>query len=346
MNVRRGWIQSPAYDLGLLSLSPLFGLLVCAAYVVFHIPGYVVGGVALFGFGLPHYLSTYTFFLDDTNAAYQARRKLAFYLGPVVVVAGLTLSLALHFYWFVAVVVDTWNVFHVSRQSAGILSVYRHLGGGDNRREKNAANLALIGVSAGLYAVFIASQPSFAFFFGFVPFPVATYLGSVLLVAGGVGLAVLLWRMRQRATAPAKAELIFLVSSLGLFLPFVLIESRSTASSAMLTGHYVQYLGLLWLLNHRKHAGATGSSRQQLLARASRSVTSILVLLATIIVATSIADRIVHHFNANAFHSWILNVIVLLHFYFDGLFWSFRQPEVRESVAPYLLLPDHRLKAA
>jgi hypothetical protein len=29
--------------------------------------------------------------------------------------------------------------------------------------------------------------------------------------------------------------------------------------------------------------------------------------------------------------------LVLLHFYLDGLFWAFKQPEVRRAMAPYLM---------
>ena len=29
--------------------------------------------------------------------------------------------------------------------------------------------------------------------------------------------------------------------------------------------------------------------------------------------------------------------LVLLHFYLDGLFWAFKQPEVRRAIAPYLV---------
>jgi hypothetical protein len=38
--------------------------------------------------------------------------------------------------------------------------------------------------------------------------------------------------------------------------------------------------------------------------------------------------------------------VVLLHFYLDGVFWAFRKPYVRESLGPYLVLPDRRLAAA
>jgi hypothetical protein len=341
----RGWIESPRYDLPLLSLSPLLGLLICAAYGLGLSP-IAISGVSLFGLGMPHYFSTYAFLFDDTNAAYYRTRRVAFFAGPFVIMAGLTLSLLLHFYWFVAVVVDVWNVFHVSRQSAGILSIYRHLAGGDNRVEKLPANVAIIGSSAGLYGLFAVDQPSFHVYLG--PYPlVERWLGPVLLAAGFVGLTLLAWRMGRRKAGGSVPEVVFLGSSLLLFLPYVLVESRSTASSAMLAGHYVQYMSLLWLLNNRKYAGEPrGSTAQRLLSKASRSVPSILLVLLGIVAATTAVDRVVHLAGAAAFHTWALNLVVLLHFYLDGLFWSFKRREVRESIAPYLLQPERRLLAA
>lgn len=340
----RGWIQSPRYDLALLALSPLLGIAVCG--IAWAVPAVVLSGASLFLLGMPHYLSTYTFYMDDSNLSYYRTRKVAFFLGPVLVVGFLTLALALHFYFLVAVVVDTWNVFHVSRQSNGILSVYRHLGGGNNELERMPANLALLSVSGGLYAVHIAKQPSFAFYFHYLHFDVASYLGPVLLGVGGGALVVLLVRMRRRQTPVSRSELVFLGASLALFAPYVILDARSTATSAMLSGHYVQYMGLLWLLHHRKYKTVEGSAVQRALAEIARRPYRIVIFLLALVAAASLVDRTVHHFNAVGFHSWILNVVVLLHFYLDGVFWAFKRPFVRQSIAPYLVLPDRRLVAA
>src|SRR5262244_126373 len=247
----RGWIQSPGYDLALLGLSPLLGIAICG--IAWAVPAVVLSGASLFLLGMPHYLSTYTFYMDDSNLSYYRTRKAAFFLGPVLVVGFLTLALALHFYFLVAVVVDTWNVFHVSRQSSGILSIYRHLGAGNNPSERLPANLGLLAVSGGFYAMHIAKQPSFAHYFRYVPFDAAPFLGPVLLAAGGFALAALVLRMRRRPTRVAASEWIFLACSAALFLPYILLDSRSTATSAMLSGHYLQYMGLIWLLHHRKY---------------------------------------------------------------------------------------------
>jgi hypothetical protein len=258
----------------------------------------------------------------------------------------LTLALALHFYFLVAVVVDTWNVFHVSRQSNGILTVYRHLGAGNNSLERIPANLGLVAISGGLYAIHIAKQPSFVYYFRYLPFDIAPFIGPVLLGVGAVALAILVVRMLRRTAGVGLSEWIFLGTSAALFLPYVLLDSRSSATSAMLSGHYVQYMGLLWLLHHRKYRTVEGSGVQRALAGIATRPYRIVIFLLALVAATSLVDRTVHHFDATAFHTWILNVVVLLHFYLDGVFWAFRKPYVRESLGPYLVLPDRRLAAA
>jgi hypothetical protein len=341
MNERAGWIESPKYDLWLLALPPLLGILICSfAWGVQ--PAYVAGA-SLFILGMPHYLSTYAFYFDDANTRYAKKRMVAFYLGPVLVVFCLTAAVALKFYMLVALAVDAWNVFHVSRQSSGILSVYRHLNGGDNRAEKLPANLALLCIGGGLYSFTIANQPSFVTFLKRLPFDVMPYMGPVLLTAGLIGMATLIIRMRRRSTTFLTPETIFLATSALLFVPYVLMKSRTTASSAMLSGHYLQYLGILWLLNHRKYTREEGSPMQRALAAVSRSAPRILALLVSIVALTSIADRFLHHYNAMGLHNWLLNLIVLMHFYLDGVFWAFKHKHTRDSIGPYLLLPDHRI---
>jgi hypothetical protein len=344
LTTNAGWIESRRYDLWLLALPPLIGLVI--ATFAGRVDSAVIAGASLFLLGMPHYLSTYAFYLDDKNLAYARTRKVAFFAGPILVVFFLTATMALHFYMFVALWVDAWNVFHVSRQSVGILGVYRHLNGGDNRLEKLPANVALIAIAGGMYAVTIVKQPSFMWLFRFLPFPIAPYLGPALLAIGAIGLTVLLLRMFRRGARLFSPEMIFLVTSILLFAPYMLISSRTTASSAMLSGHYLQYLGILWLLNHRKYDGERGSVAQRALGWVSKSAPRIVILLLSIVAATTLVDRYVHHINAMGFHNWLLNLVVLMHFYLDGVFWAFKHRHTRESIGPYLVLPDHRVAAA
>jgi hypothetical protein len=331
-----GWIQSRQYDLSLIALPPLIGFAICAVYP--WVDGITLSGFSLFLFGMPHYISTYSFYFGDDNRAYHRSRWFAFYAGPFIVIAFLTLGL-LYVGMLVAFVVDAWNVYHVSRQSSGILSIYRHINKGDNRIEKIPANLALMMIAYGLYCLTIEKQPSFAHYLGKLPVNIMPILGPAMLTVGGIALAFLLWRLASTPRRLFSPEGLFLVTSALLFLPYAILPSRATATTAMLTGHYIQYMGLLWLLNHRKYTREEGMLGQRVLAKISTSVPRIVILLASIVALTALVDRVVHRFDAVALHSWILNIVVLLHFYLDGLFWAFKHRHTRETVGSYLLTP-------
>jgi hypothetical protein len=107
----------------------------------------------------------------------------------------------------------------------------------------------------------------------------------------------------------------------------------------MLSGHFVQYLGLIWLLNRRKYAETRGSLMQNALANASRSsIIACGVLLAGAI-AWYFADRAATRFGVRQVYFWAWNALVLMHFYLDGLIWSFKNPFVRRTIGPYLSSP-------
>jgi hypothetical protein len=338
----RGWIASPHYDLGLLTLPLLLGPLVCLAG--WAAPEYQTALVlgTFFVLGMPHYLTSYAFYMDDFNRAYYRTRKVAFYVGPILVIGLLTTSLALHFYDLVAAVVATWNVYHVSRQSHGILSIYRQLGGGDHQRERRAANLALLGLNGGVYAVVMHRHPSTARFLMWLPPWAPTAIAVLIVGAGLVGLAILLRHMASRPLKPALPETAFLTASILLFAPYLLVENLTLAAAAMLTGHYIQYVGLVWLLNRRKYAEPAGSWSQRGLGWLSQNLAALIVAFLVIAGGAALLHWVALGRGALNLIAWTFNVVVLLHFYVDGLCWALRYPPIRQSVAPFLVLPDHR----
>jgi hypothetical protein len=334
---RSAWIASARYDLPLIALAPLFGLVICGvaralgeATLLSH--GVVEGN--FFFLGMPHYLSTYSFFMGDENLAHFKQRKLAFFLGPILILAGMLAAFVAHLGFFIASLVVVWNTYHVSRQSSGILSVYRHRSGGDNAKEKWPALIALVGSAFGLFLLGIDQQSIAQLFHGRL-LPIAHVLTPIVLavsVLGAIRLAMLM--ARRRATA---AEWTFFVSSLLLFTPYLLLKSAVLATTALLSGHYVQYMGLLWLINRRKYTERSGSLAQRALQAISSRRLSIVGVLVALALLPFAFDRFVHHENWMNFHTAWLNAIVLLHFYLDGLFWAFKDPYTRQSLGPYLV---------
>ena len=338
MTARNSWIQSAAYDLPLIALAPLVGLMICGVAAVVGeqvlMSAFVVEA-GFFLFGMPHYLSTYSFFFDDSNLTHYATRKFAFVVGPVLIVLALVGAAALHLFFFIAVVVDVWNAVHVSRQSNGILSIYRHRSGGNHPGERAPANFLLVGSALGMFLLSFGRQPLATQFLGAPARPLTAVLGTIFLAGAAVAFVWLVRSMRRRA-APA-SEWIFLVSSLALFTPYLLLQNMTLAGSALLIGHYVQYLSLLWLINRRKYVRKEGSALQRGLVTLSRSAPLLLGALAALALIPFALDRVIHKFQWNAVHMLWLNAVVLLHFYFDGLMWAFRDPHVRQSLAPFVL---------
>src|SRR5215470_12536412 len=136
---KRGWIESPFYDLSLFTLSPLAGLLVIALERGMRL-GHPVGVLAIYFVGIPHYLSTFTFYLGDQNRSHYRARWAAFFLGPLIIFASVFALRILDVKGVVQSVIFTWNIYHVSLQSAGILSIYRRLNAGQ-QKEKVWAHL-------------------------------------------------------------------------------------------------------------------------------------------------------------------------------------------------------------
>jgi hypothetical protein len=330
------WIASPRFDLVFFILAPLV-----TAPIVFgtfaRIPMLAALGIVL---AFPHYFSTLAFYFWDDNKPYVRRRWAAFFGGP----AAIALIYGALVYWHVPRVIQCaiffWNTWHVSRQNCGILSIYRQRAGVSDVRQKQLANRAIISISAWFALWNIESNPDVIAFFA----SIHAQFGRVLFVALGVAavlssasLAAALWR-RRATDPPSLPELAFIGTSLLMFYPYLWIHDSGIATFVILLPHYVQYLGITWLLHRRRFAadGESSSSSQRVLGKISRSTPLLVGILASIGVgflawfyATRVSAPMVYE------NAYLL--IALEHFYLDGLVWAFRQPHVRKTIGPYLL---------
>jgi hypothetical protein len=340
----RGWIESPAYDLALLVLSPAAGLLFALLNQTTHL-GRLAGLLLLYFVGIPHYLSTFTFYLGDQNRDHFRLRWTAFFLGPLIIfssVLGLQ-ALGVKGVGVVAAVIFTWNIYHVSLQSAGILSLYRRLNGGD-QREKRWANLTILSVNSAMSFWFVNYFPPVHNLLVLVhpsaPM-ILRYACLATALVAGIGYAYQLLRRPGPVRGP---EQVFLVSSLLLFHPYLWMRDYHAAAVTMLTGHFIQYLGIVWLLNRRKYGQqASGSVAQQLLTKISSRPQLVLVSLLFLGAFFLSLDRGSRLVGMYVGYDIVWSSLVLIHFYVDGLVWAFRDSFVRKTVGPYLLLESHQV---
>jgi hypothetical protein len=333
------WIQSPGYDLAFFCMGPLLSILLVV--IVWYAPmGRSLGSLVAFGLIFPHYVSSFTFYLGDENLQYYRKRWFLFFAVPLLILLSVTLLRVYDLDTVLRAIIIIWNVYHISQQSSGILSVYRNNSGGP-ASEKLWSRRALVFTSATM-AFWHIERSGVVYDLVIMLHPLLpeilrlTLLAAALYSCSRYGLQLL-----NRPGKIAVSELTFLLSSFALFHPYLWVEDFLLATLAVLTGHVVQYLGFIWLFNRRKYKVQEGSYRQRLLARVSGSVPFVVLFCVGIGLLFTFLDQLTKHVGY-ALPYWIFaNTIALTHFYIDGLIWSFRNPYVRRTVGPYLFKSQH-----
>src|SRR3984893_6787073 len=335
---KRGWIQSPLFDLSLFTLSPLVGLFVILPVLVSP-KGMHVYIAATYLIAIPHYVSSFSFYLGDENLVHYRTRRLAFFAGPVLIFLAVT---ALRLTKIDAAVQSTlyvWNVYHVSLQSAGILSLYRRLNGG-LVSESSFARVSILGVNGTLAFFHVDRFPPIYQNLLRIHFPVWAIRPAFLSVAV-VGLLFYLNSLRGCTKLIRGPELTFLVSSLLLFHPYLWVRDLDLATFGMLIGHFLQYLGIVWLLNRRKYSTVEGSGHQRLLSSISTKTPLLLLALVSVGLVFYLANKSSGWLAVPISYVIVWNSLALVHFYLDGLIWAFKDPFVRKSIGPYLTPESH-----
>jgi hypothetical protein len=332
------WIHSPAFDLAFFIAAPVVMLPVVLGALWWS------NAFALLGFTLAfaHYLSSFTFYLWDENQERHRARWMAFFGGPVLITVTFCALVLFRVPLIVQVVLFFWNTVHVARQSCGILSIYRHRAGVRDpaQEQKKAANGAILAVSLWLclwnIETHLEVEPVLLAVSPRLPFLLWAGTGTLAALAL-LGAVRAFWRRARAGTPPGLPELAVFGTGLALFHPYIWIPDSARATFAMLLAHYVQYLGLVWLLHRRKFAQPAGSRPQVALARIASNTAVLVPTLA----GTGLGFFIVKELLARVgyltlFEAFYL-LVAFLHFYVDGLFWAFRDPHVRASIGPYLV---------
>jgi hypothetical protein len=326
---RGRWIESSAFDLSFFVLSPLAGLAFLLAYPA---GGTLLAIAAATLIGGPHYLASFSFFFWDDTAAYHRDRWVVHFLIPILIIAFVGLVAIFEIPAVIVLVIYFWNAYHVSKQSCGILSIYRHRAGVFDLRQKTVSNAAIISTNLCMALSHTEWYPALHDILSIPSSSAPALLWQASAVAAAVSLVALsasLYGRYRKGTGPGIVELSFLVTSLALFHPYLWVRDSNVATLGMLLGHFIQYLGIVWLVNSRKFAAAgTGSIMQRCLSRLWGDPR---VLLLGFLAAGALFMLLQLQVAAVAI------TLVLLHFYLDGVFWAFRRPEVRKALGPYLM---------
>jgi hypothetical protein len=341
----RPWVESPSFDLPFFLLAPLLTL-----PLVFGIMA-GVSRLATIGFllGFAHYLSTFAFFFWDESRQEHRARWAAFFAGPLVIVVVFWVLVAFEVPLFIPFVLFFWNAFHVCFQSCGIASIYRHRSGVTDRAQKPLANHAIIlaGLWMSLWNIETHEQvwPVLTWVSPLFPAVLRGVLGAAALLAL-VRLGLGLRRRAQEGHPPDLLEVGILVTGITLFHPYLWMPDSESATFVMLLPHYVQYLGIVWLVHRRRFRAEEGSLGQRWLARVSANLPLLLGVLLSGGLAF-LAGKVLFRSMGRVEHFEVLYLMLaFVHFYLDGLFWAFRDPHVRRTVGPWLMRGSRGTPAA
>ena len=227
----------------------------------------------------------------------------------------------------------------MARQNCGILSIYRHRAGVAEPAQKTVANLAILSTSLWLALWNISTHPEVSALLDFV----SPRLPSLLWVVGGLAATVSLlrlgWALRARAREGTLhlPEAAFVVTSLALFHPYLWVADSALATGFMLLPHYLQYLGLVWLVQRRRFSISATSPGERVLRFLSARPTLLVATLGGSGFAVLLLQKTATYSgHVNQFFAFYA-ITALLHFYLDGLFWAFKDPQVRRSIGPHLV---------
>jgi len=229
-----------------------------------------------------------------------------------------------------------WDVWHSGAQTFGLARIYDRNAGNDplvGRRLDFALNQLIYAGPILAGATMIDHFDSFRGFeqvgvawFGRVPnFMIEThaYWTGILL---GVGTLFVLayvgwyWRQRQRGYQVSAPKVVLLASTAMCSLIAWGFDSWGEAFFIMNLIHAVQYLALVWAIEHRGLSERIGVSKLRL-----PKALALLAFLAIVLVYGAFAQLLDPHFES----LWAITIVVsLLHFWYDGFIWSVRRAQV------------------
>jgi hypothetical protein len=340
---RAGWIHSRRFDLSFFILSPLLGFAIAAS-----LPLHAADTMLLLSLnyliGVPHYIASFGFFGGVENRVYARERYVAFLVVPVLIGLAVTALYATRRQHWVHAVLFVWNIWHVASQSAGLMSLYRKLNGG-RFEERTWCHRMIVFANAAMAFWHLEHFPPLWNLLVAVDERLPAVLRLMFAVAA-VGYAVgYAASVRRRGFGLSGVEVAALSTALLLFTPYLWLTDSNLATLTMLSGHFIQYLAIVWLLDSRKYAAAPSTDRgERLLAafgRSWRGVAAYMLLVALLFASFEQGARQWHLY---AIFMIAFNTLALSHFYLDGMIWAFKNPFIRRTVAPYLTLDANRLR--
>ena len=336
----RGTVVSWPFDLAFFVLPPAGTALFLAAQ--HFAPGQAFALCALIWVGLAqsHFGATLLFFLDPASLAHYRRSPVVYFVVPAAIILG---YLALGFTRFASLAllaVPIGSFWHGNKQSVGVCGLYRGLTRNFDAQSRHLELVAIFAGSACFTAVGLLRLNIFAAIgLHFTQVPPLLLRLWWLALGGAFALLVAaeLRAFRQNTAAGVKPwpRMAVLLSSWAMYAPYVLARDALSAYLAALIPHYLQYHGLLYLLNRNKvRDEPEGSGRwlRRIVASPQRYAAATIgfgLFLGVVLLAARGVGRIEAGLT-------VVAGINLAHFWLDGFFWRFRDPQARKATLRHI----------
>lgn len=336
------WLANPAIDLAIafgwlpfyawLLTTPVVGDVTAAAFT----PAFKVAVVVALSVNFVHRHFVYVLFFGDEKQ--RARHPRALWLAPLIVTA-IVLPTRL---WSPPVfdvvfgALTAWNIWHTLLQRHGIARAYAvKSGGGLDARAYGRRDLSTLLALAACTAMFVLLFRQDTFYGQarrvFARMQVVQDhpgIGQTLLVVTGVVAAAMLiaWVRAEAQASPRvgrRPRLVFWTSSLCLLGVFVM-HGPVVGFLVFSFAHSIEYILFVYVFSHRRLARGETAPSVQAFGRAAP-----LLALSAILFALFVAARQVWTVPLFAVYYATTSA---LHYFYDGLIWKMRRPEVRAPI--------------
>jgi hypothetical protein len=322
------WMVSPAVDLAIFVGVTAATLVPWVASDLLHVEGYWILAFVALANG-PHLISTWTRVYLPRRERF--RRPLHYWVMP-----GLMAAFAVGCFvaggrgpQLVRTVIFYWASWHFASQSWGVLRIYQRKHGAVGTR---AAQLerALVYLPAlfcvmrrvytgpwGLFGVEILHPHLRAW--------MVNTVGGVTVALSALYLVLCAPQWIKHWVRP-----VYLVSSaFGFIMPYLVIKNGTSAFAAAALWHAIQYIGIVWLYNRRRYAGAIDPDAHVIsyVSQPGRSIhyVALIALCALTVYALALVVTLVAKVPFQSFALTLWTALTLGHYYLDGVIWKFKQ---------------------
>ena len=301
-----------------------------------------------------HFASTWTIYLDPDNRREYRARQSVYYWVPLGIMAGCVLLA-----WAVSLKVTLLfgalvSGVHVTRQSTGIVALYRAKARQLEPAHKRWENLTLYLASGTFLAIgfrrfYVGPSSSFGVlsqaFHPLIPLLDAGIAALALGALFSVGRVVLLEARRVQENKELSAsKLVALGYSVFLYSPYLFATRMEDAVAIGVGIHYVQYLGIVWLLNKNKYtvgtvAGPRPTLDRRVLGWLSQKLWVRWPYLLFYAAVMAYLRQGGFRWDTLAPASWLYSIPIglqVVHYHLDAFIWRFSNPYIRANVLPYL----------